>query len=135
MKDIVLNFEKKSFTAIPEYYCCEYPKPAAGWHEQVYYPRSIQITNNYPVKTDLEGLKMTNKSWDEIGAALNDDVKTCPNYTYAETVHLVLKVANANYQLFLTVANYEEVDQKVDIVINQINEKTILVPAAGQSGL
>jgi len=71
MKDIVLNFEKKSFTAIPEYYCCEYPKPAAGWHEQVYYPRSIQITNNYPVKTDLEGLKMTNKSWDEIGAALN----------------------------------------------------------------
>lgn len=132
MKDIVLNFEKKSFTAIPEYYCCEYPKPAAGWHEQVYYPRSIQITNNYPVKTDLEGLKMTNKSWDEIGAALNDDVKTCPHYTYAETVHLVLKVANANYQLFLTVANPKEVDQKVDIVINKINEKTILVPAAGQ---
>lgn len=132
MKDIVLDFQKNNFTNTPKYYFCEYPKSAVGWQEKVYYPRSAQITSNYSVKTDLDGLKMINKSWDETGVAINDDIKTCPHYTYAETLHLVLEVANANYQLSLTVANLEKVDQKVDIIINRINEKTILIPATGQ---
>lgn len=128
MEEIFLNFSQNKLSKSPKFFFYNYSQIAIGWKDDVYYPRKPQINKNYRPEINKEGLKVFNRTWEEIGEPLKNDKKTCAHNIYSNTLHLVLNVKNINYKLTLELKNPYQEDKQIDIVINDISEKTLTIP-------
>lgn len=127
MEATILNFSQNKLSKSPKFFFYNYSQIASGWKDNIYYPRKPKINKNYKPEIDKDGLKIPNRSWEEIGEPLKNDKKTCAHNVYSNTLHLVLNIKNINYKLLLEIKNPFKEDQQIDIVINKIVEKTVII--------
>lgn len=127
MEATILNFSQNKLSKSPKFFFYNYSQIASGWKDNIYYPRKPKINKNYKPEIDKDGLKIPNRSWEEIGEPLKNDKKTCAHNVYSNTLHLVLNIKNINYKLLLEIKNPFKENQQIDIVINKIVEKTVII--------
>lgn len=125
---LTINFLRQQYLITPKLVRVEYPKKATGWIDQIYYARQPEKkSESLNSLVENNGLKIIGKNWHEIGTALLEDNKTCGQYIYAETTHVVIKANNVNYNAQIYLYNPNARDKSVDIYINDILEKNVLL--------
>lgn len=132
MNELNLHFVKNDFSINPQYYFTDYDKPALGWKNGIFYARLPTIKTIPNVSLNKFGLEISTQAWDEIGSSINNDDKSRAHRTYANTLHIVLKVNNANYTLSLLLANKQDQKQIIDILVNEVVIATVEIPANSQ---
>lgn len=135
MNEFKLDFANNNFSICPQYYFTNYYNPALGWKNKTFHSRLPTIKNNPVVSLSSYGLKILTQAWDEIGKPINGDDKSKAHSTYANTLHIVLKVKNANYKLSLLLINKQDQKQIIDILINKVVVTTVEVLANSQFNL
>lgn len=122
------DFRKHTLALPLKTYKVFYPNEANGWQAGIYNPRD-KVKKEFKPTFCENGFEIQTTDWYEIGASLNGDFKTCPQYHYVETTHFQVVVQNANYLVNIKLYNPEKVERTIDIYINNILETTTAVSA------
>lgn len=135
MNELKLDFVKKTFSIYPQYYFTNYNSSASGWKNGIFHSKLPTIKINPSVSLSSYGLKVLTQAWDETGKPINGDDKSRAHCTYADTLHIVLKVKNANYKLSLLLINKQDQKQIIDILVNKVVVTTVEILANSQLNL